>query len=77
MMPRVWTLFRTDYKKTLDPTKSAICLRFEEEDVTVRHWLVCPASMRIREDVFGKANYNLEVLSQKPLHALLTLMSMN
>ena len=34
------------YKKRLDPTKSAISPRCEEEDETVRHWLGCPASIR-------------------------------
>ena len=69
-MPGVWILFWIDYKKTLDPTTSTFCLRFEEEDVTVRHWLGCPASMRIREEIFGKANLRLDVLSQQPRETL-------
>ena len=50
--------------------QQSICPRCEEEDETVRHWLGCPASMRIREEIFGKANLRLDVLSQQPRETL-------
>ena len=58
------------YKNRLDPTKSAICPRCEEEDETVRHWLGCPASIRTREEIFGRADLSLDVMSTKPRETL-------
>ena len=58
------------YKNRLDQTKSAICPRCEEEDETVRHWIGCPASTRIREEIFGRADLSLDVMSTKPKETL-------
>lgn len=44
------------------------CPRCEdaEEDETVRQWLGCPATIITPEEIFGRADLSLEVISLKP-----------
>jgi hypothetical protein len=58
------------YKNRINPAKSAICARCEEEDETVKHWIKCPASMRLRESIFGRADLGLDVISTHPKETL-------
>ena len=47
------------YKNRIDPTKSATCPRCNEEEETVVHWIRCPATIRTREEIFGKSDSEL------------------
>ncbi len=58
------------YRNRIDPTKSATCPRCGEVDETVKHWISCPATIMIREQIFGRANLSLDILTKNPESAL-------
>ena len=58
------------YKNRIDPSKSATCPRCNEEEETVAHWIRCPATIRTREEIFGKSDVNLDVISTNPTETL-------
>ena len=58
------------YRNRIDPTKSALCSKCEEEDETVKHWIGCPASTMLRESIYGRADLGLDVISKHPKETL-------
>ena len=58
------------YRNRLDESKSAVCPACQEEEETVRHWLKCPATIRTRVDIFGKADVSLDTLNKDPARTL-------
>jgi ribonuclease HI len=63
-------LMLSHYKNRIDDKKSPICPDCEEEEETVRHWLKCPAKIRTREDVFGRADVNPDTMNKDPQRIL-------
>ena len=37
---------------------------------TVPHWIRCPATIRTREEIFGKSDLNLDILTTNPIEIL-------
>ena len=58
------------YRNRIDPTKSALCSKCEEEDETVKHWTECPASTMLRESIYSRAALGLDVISKHPKETL-------
>ena len=58
------------YRNRLDQTKSATCPACELEEETVSHWIKCPATIKTREKVFGRADVNLDTLNKDPARIL-------
>ena len=63
-------LHLSHYKNRIDSTKSATCPRCGEEEETVPHWIRCPATIRTREEIFGKSDLNLDILTTNPIEIL-------
>ncbi len=58
------------YRNRIDPTKSPTCPHCELEDETVVHWIQCPATANVRQEVFGAVDVPLGVLTSKPNDSL-------
>ena len=58
------------YKNRLDDKTSPTCPACEEEEETVSHWLKCPATIRTRENIFGRADVSLDTLNKDPISTL-------
>ena len=58
------------YQNRIDNTKSDMCPRCGEEAETVTHWIKCPANIKDRIDIFGKASVDLGALTKHPAEAL-------
>ncbi len=54
------------YKKRLDPGKSPTCPPCGEDEETVTHWMSCPATIRTRERIFGRADISPDTLTSQP-----------
>ena len=59
-------LMLSHYKNRIDDKKSPIYPDCAKEEETVRHWLKCPAKIRTREDVFGRADVNPDTMNKDP-----------
>ena len=58
------------YKNRLDDKTSPTCPECEEEEETVSHWLKCPATIRTRENIFGRMDVSPDTLNKDPLSTL-------